>query len=179
MEFPNGCSVNSSDSMQKYLSLSSEKEMLRRRLSLNTPGLVSAAHPSPEFRSMASSPTHSRSTFTNPWSPDPSYTTTASNPIPAQPGTGHRYSITDAEDAHKLAEVNQEIKCTLTELLNTDTCRADGKYRQYIQGRLMDAEHEIRQQRRRRSSSSNEDREFASSIAEHLDLGLQTSRTWG
>jgi len=67
-------------------------------------------------------------------------------------------------------EINKEIKATLTELLNTESVRSDEKYRQWIQERLMDAEQQIRRQRRRRSSSSTVDREFASSIAEHMDM---------
>jgi hypothetical protein len=165
--------------MQKYMVLSSEQEILCRRLSIQAPPIAPTASSSPERQSTPSSPTHSRPTFTTTWTPDPNYTTTASNPIPAQLGTAHRHSIADTQDAHKLAEVNQEIKATLTELLNTDSCRTDGKYRLWIQGRLMNAEHEIRQQRRRRSSGSIEEREFASSIAEHLDLGVHSSKTWG
>jgi hypothetical protein len=40
----------------------------------------------------------------------------------------------------------------------------------------MEAEHQIRRQRRRHSSNS--ERDFASAIAHHLDLGINTSKTW-
>ncbi|KAF1949289.1 hypothetical protein CC80DRAFT_497604 [Byssothecium circinans] len=175
---PTRYSPTSNDSMQKYMALLSEQEVLRRRLSLHTPATVPTTSSSPEFRSMAPSPIQSRPIFTTTWGGDATYATTASNPIPAQPGSAHRHSIADTEDAHKLAEVSQEIKAILTELLNTESCRTDGKYRQWIQGRLMDTEHEIRQQRRRRSTGSSEERVFASSIAEHLDLNPQTCKTW-
>jgi len=140
------------------------------------------ANMSPEQQSTGlSSPTYFRPVFTPPSSPDSIYTTTASNPIPARPSKRHSIAGTDIpgiEDAHKLSEVNQEIKATLTELLNTNTCRTDGKYRQWVQGRLMDVEHEIRQQRRRRSSGSAVDREFASSVAHNLDFNIPSYKSW-
>jgi hypothetical protein len=83
------------------------------------------------------------------------------------------------DDAHKLAELNQEIKATLTELLNTESVRADEERKKWIQGRLMKVEQGIRSERRRRSSGGTGEREFASSIAEHLDLALHQPKTWG
>lgn len=160
-----------SDSMQKYIQLSSQQDALHRRLSTAAP----AGSMSPEQQSTGSSPTHSRSIFTSPWSPEQSYTTTSSNPIPARPSK--RHSITDSEDANRLAEINQEIKATLTELLNTTACRTDAKYRQWVQGRLMDVEHEIRQ-RRRRSSALISDKEFASSVAEGLEFNIPAYKAW-
>ena len=164
--------------MQKYMALCSEQEALRRRLSPHAPATASMTSSSPESHHMASLPTSPRPAFATAWVADANYTAT-SNPIMARPGTAHSHGVADTSDAHKLAEVSQEIKATLTELLNTESCRADGKYRQWIQARLMDAEHEIRQQRRRRSTGSNEEREFASSIAEHLELGLEACKPWG
>lgn len=151
------------------MQLSSQQEVLSRRLSLGTSATTSPGH-----QSLASSP---RTSFSSSeWSPEPEYT---SNPIPVQQSrAGHRHSIADPEDAHKLFEINKEIKATLTELLNTESVRSDSQYRQWIQERLMDAEQQIRRQRRRRSSGSIVDREFASSIAEHLDMGLTMSKTW-
>jgi hypothetical protein len=169
--------------MQKYMLLSSQQEVLRRRLSLNIPSTAPMTAPTPEYQSWSASPTYYRPSYASAWSAEPSYTTypTTTEPIAAQPRIGHRHSIDDphSEDAHKLCEINQEMKATLTELLNTESVRSDEKYRAWIQARLMDAEHQIRQQRRRRSSGSNVDREFASSIAEHLDLGMHTCKTWG
>ncbi|KAJ4303780.1 hypothetical protein N0V90_002681 [Kalmusia sp. IMI 367209] len=167
------------DSIQKYMLLSSQQEVISRRLSLHVPCGAPMTTQSPELQSLASSP---RTYFSTSWSPEPDFTSrypATSNPIPVQqPGTGHRHSIADPEDAHKLFEINKEIKTTLTELLNTESVRADEKYRQWIQERLMDAEQQIRRQRRRRSSGSTVDREFASSIAEHLDMGIHMSKTW-
>lgn len=166
--------------MQKYMLLSSQQEVLRRRLSLHVPSSAPMTLSSPELQCL-SSPSDSRSSFSSTWSAGTDYTSiypSATEPIPAQPGVAHRHSVADTEDAHRLSEINQQVKATLTELLNTESCRSDEKYRQWVQSRLMNAEHQIRQQRRRRSSGSDGDREFASSIAEHLDLGLQTCKTW-
>jgi len=90
-------------------------------------------------------------------------------PIPTVPGVEHRGSMSyenQSEDGHKLYEINQRIKTTLTELLNTDSVKNDEKFRTWIQGRLMNAEMEMRRQRRRRSSI---DREIAESIAERFE----------
>ncbi|KAF2687895.1 hypothetical protein K458DRAFT_171793 [Lentithecium fluviatile CBS 122367] len=176
MSPPSRYSQSTDETMQKYMLLSSQKEAVRRRLSLQLPTAPPMTASSPEFRSLSSSPTDFRPPA---WTPNygPTYPS-PTEPIAAQPSTAHRHSIADTEDAHKLCELNQEIKATLTELLNTESVRSDEKYRAWIQGRLMAAEHQIRDQRRRRSSGSEHDREFASSIAEHLDLGIHTSKTW-
>jgi hypothetical protein len=47
----------------------------------------------------------------------------------------------------KLMNVNQQIKQTLTELLNCESVRADRRYRTWVQTRLMDAERELRGER--------------------------------
>jgi hypothetical protein len=161
--------------MQKYMLLSSQEEAIRRRLSLQLPTAAPMTASSSEFQSLSSSPVDSRPA----WSPGYSSTyPSPTEPIVTQPGTAHRPSIADTIDAHKQCELNQEIKATLTELLNTESIRSDEKSRAWIQSRLMAAEHQIRDQRRRRSSGSNHDREFASSIAEHMDLDIHAPRTW-
>lgn len=48
------------------------------------------------------------------------------------------------EEEQKLQQVNQQIKTTLTELLNCDSVRTDRRYRMWIQTRLMDAERELK-----------------------------------
>jgi len=69
-------------------------------------------------------------------------------------------------DDAKLCEINHQIKATLTELLNTDSVKHDDKFRLWVQGRLMDAEQELRKHRRRRSSV---DKEMANNIAHGFD----------
>jgi len=53
------------------------------------------------------------------------------------------------EDELKLKNVNQQIKSTLTELLNCDSVKGDRSYRMWIQMRLMDAEQELKSNRSR------------------------------
>ncbi|EAA28167.1 hypothetical protein GE21DRAFT_8505 [Neurospora crassa] len=56
----------------------------------------------------------------------------------------------------KLCDVNEGIKRTLTELLNCEATRGEGnrQFRSWVQGRLMEAERELRRGRRRRSAGS-------------------------
>jgi len=51
------------------------------------------------------------------------------------------------EDEMRLKDVNQQIKSTLTELLNCESVRGDRRYRMWIQTRLMDAEKELKNNR--------------------------------
>jgi hypothetical protein len=156
--------------MQKYLLLSAQKESLQRRISLQLPFGAPMEPSSPEFQSLSSSPDWSPSYA----SPYPS----ATDPVPTRTVMAASTSIDDMHtgEAHKLAEINQQIIATLTDLLNTDSVRSDDKSRAWIQEKLMEAEHQIRRQRRRHSSNS--ERDFASAIAHHLELDLNTSKTW-
>lgn len=56
------------------------------------------------------------------------------------------------EEEMKLLNVNQQIKTTLTELLNCGSVRGDRRYRMWIQERLMDAERELKGSRSRSST---------------------------
>jgi len=49
----------------------------------------------------------------------------------------------------KLKNVNQQIKTTLTELLNCESVRGDTRYRKWVQTRLMDAEKELKNNKSR------------------------------
>jgi hypothetical protein len=59
-------------------------------------------------------------------------------------------------DEAYLFEINHQIKCLLTDLLNCESVKSDKLYRAWVQARLMDAEHELKRQRRRRSSAAQE-----------------------
>ncbi|KAF2739447.1 hypothetical protein EJ04DRAFT_508733 [Polyplosphaeria fusca] len=165
-----GNSLGEGDALQKYMLLESQHEVIRRRLSLQLPSITRMTPASPEFQSL-SSPPSGRTSVSSMWSPEPSYTSLYSaptQPVPIQPGVAHRHSIDSSysDDTRKSCEINQQIKATLTELLNTQSVRSDEKYRAWVQGRLMDAEHNIRRQRRHRSSDA--DREVAQTIAGSL-----------
>lgn len=156
--------------MQKYMLLSAQKEALQRRMAMDLPFNAPMTASSPELQSLSSSPTWSPK-YASPYPP-------ATDPVPTRASIAPRGSIDDihAEEAGNLFEINHQIVATLTELLNTESVRADDKHRAWIQERLMEVEHQIRRDRRRQSS--NVERDFASSIAQHLDLGLNTSKAW-
>lgn len=161
--------------------LSAQQEVLQRRLSLHLPSAAPITTSSPEFQSLSSSPTSSPRTHSTSWSPEPSYSSMfpmATQPISAMPGTihRHRHSVDESQsiDSHKLCMINQQIKATLTELINTASVRSDEKHRAWVQDKLMDAEQQIRKTRRRHSSG---DREMAASIATHFSPSPYTS-TW-
>lgn len=48
------------------------------------------------------------------------------------------------EDELKIKGINQQIKSTLTELLNCQSVRVDDRYRNWVQTRLMDTEMELK-----------------------------------
>ncbi|KAL3422538.1 hypothetical protein PVAG01_06694 [Phlyctema vagabunda] len=48
------------------------------------------------------------------------------------------------EDETKLKNVNQQIKTTLTELLNCESVKNDKRYRMWVQTRLLDTEKELK-----------------------------------
>jgi hypothetical protein len=47
------------------------------------------------------------------------------------------------EEENKLKNVNEQIKCKLMDLLNCEGVRGDGKYRMWVQTKLMDAEKQL------------------------------------
>lgn len=65
------------------------------------------------------------------------------------------------EEERKLVQVNQQIKTTLTELLNCESVRSDRLYSVWVQSRLMDAERELKGARRHSVQGHREEfREF-------------------
>ncbi|RDW62630.1 hypothetical protein BP5796_10932 [Coleophoma crateriformis] len=62
----------------------------------------------------------------------------------ASSGLGERTLELVWEQEMKLMNVNQQIKSTLTELLNCDAVKADQAYRMWVQSRLMDTEKELK-----------------------------------
>jgi hypothetical protein len=157
-------------SLQKYLLLHSQHDALQKHLdSLSNP--ISTASTSPSrsptrchsrHSSISSSP---RSSFSSPSSP-PQQTSIPTHSAPnfSPQFTSHRsrhdrrFSLPPIldeavmqeveEEEEKLINVNQQIKSTLTDLLNCESVRADERYRTWVQSRLMDAERELREGRR-------------------------------
>lgn len=77
------------------------------------------------------------------------------------------------EEEQKLKNVNQQIKTTLTDLLNCESVKSDLRYRKWVQTRLMDTERELKEGRsksceRRRS----EDMSFWRDIGDGKQLQI-------
>lgn len=155
-----------------------KQQSIRRRLSAQSSFFTSpiTAASTPEEYSTVISPLGLR--FDVPLSPSQPYNT-PSRPIPVSPGIDHRYGFIGpfggdgddtqpSEDVKALYETNQQIKTTLTELLNSPSVKCDEGFRTWVQVRLMDAEREMKRERRRRSSSCA-DRNTADHIAGSIE----------
>jgi len=170
--------------LQKYLLLHSQHDALQKHLSQITTSL-----PEPAFSSPEPSPDQSRQgregSISSSAGSDSSYLSSSppkhtrryhrsgSKPVspPQRPVLRTRRSslptiVTESlledieEDEIKLKDVNQQIKSTLTTLLNCESVRGDRRYRSWIQTRLMDTEKELKKSRsqscdRRRSEDLN------------------------
>jgi hypothetical protein len=66
-------------------------------------------------------------------------------------------------DEVKLADLSSRIKTTLTDLLNCDAVKNDNRMRSWVATRLMDVEHELKEQKRRRHSCTAEDADLIAS----------------
>src|ERR1700761_5959128 len=122
--------------VERYRRLSEQSETIRQRLSLSISAFESY---SPESVSPMSS--HQEYSYPAPSVWPPPQAVASSSPA----GTEQVYEAT-------LYEISQQIKMTLTELLNCNSVKRDRMFRAWVQERLMDAEHELKRQRRRKSS---------------------------
>jgi hypothetical protein len=116
-----------------YTRLSRQSESIRQRLNMNFYG----EQTSPTLTSY-NTPERAGHSAYSPY-PSPLY-----SPNPTS----------ESADEAILYQINQQIKTTLTDLLNCDSVKHDKALRAWVQDRLMDAEHELKKQRRRRSSAS-------------------------
>jgi hypothetical protein len=174
--------------LQKYLLLHLQHDALQRHLdslsqASSTAATSSSGSPlsgSPPLPAYFSTSYHNHqhkrhvrsSTFSNSFIPELPQSTNHDSPDapPSRPNFKQRRSslpsnltVTPAlseieEEEQKLQDVNQQIKTTLTELLNCESVRGDWRYRMWVQTRLMDAERELkvcrsRSRSRRRSSA--------------------------
>ncbi|KXS94440.1 hypothetical protein AC578_5196 [Pseudocercospora eumusae] len=172
-EYMSGPTHKSAVILQRYLALTSQQSALRRRIYMaNSPSPptspMSSAADSPGSPTMSSPTTSSASgsptvearhfsqisppALTLP-SRRGSTKSPVIEPIPEDKGSNPTVQIPQASSQDQLFHVNQEIKATLTDLLNCDAARNDPKMRLWIQSRLMDAELELKRQRRRRFST--------------------------
>lgn len=72
------------------------------------------------------------------------------------------------EDEHKLKDVNEQIKCTLTDLLNCESVKNDRQYRMWVQTRLMNTEKELKGDRARSCDKRRQsDAGFTEIIGDH------------
>ncbi|KAF2435968.1 hypothetical protein EJ08DRAFT_645005 [Tothia fuscella] len=127
---PQASSPEKDQILERYTRLSHHSAQLRHRLDNSA-----STTPSPY-----SSPQQTHPTF-------PPYPSPVNSPTPTSDST---------EDEALLYEVDNQIKTTLTELLNCESVKHDKTFRAWVQSKLMDAEHELKQQRRRRSITANE-----------------------
>jgi len=139
-------SLNRDEFVERYRQLSEQSESIRQRLSLNVSIFES------------SSPLESVSPLSLPERTiSPSHHHEYSYPapsvwLPPQAVSSSSAAGPEQVDEAILYEISQQIKTTLTELLNCDSVKRDRMFRAWVQARLMDAEHELKRQRKRRSS---------------------------
>lgn len=156
--------------MQKYLllqeqheELSSHLEQIRpRQSSISSASTISSSESSPNHQTPATSYTprqHSRradrkhskgQARCSGWGDN----RRGSVILDTIPDEETMYEISTEEQ--RLLDVNESIKRALTELLNCDMVRNNMSMRMWAQGRLMEAEKELRSGRRRRSSPCRE-----------------------
>jgi hypothetical protein len=92
-----------------------------------------------------------------------------SRTISTIPEEVEREDLVDIDEEEKLHDISKQIKATLTDLLNSDASRNDGKFRVWVQSRLMDAEMELRRHRKRRMSADKGREDMVESIAGGLE----------
>ena len=143
--------------LQKYLLLHSQHDALQKHLDQITISTPSTPVTSPDHRhgSFSTSPA-SDDGYLSSSPPSTTYNHRRSGSVQVQrPRLRTRRSslptiidesVLDEMAAHetKLKSVNQQIKSTLTDLLNCDSVRGDQRYRMWVQTRLMDAERELK-----------------------------------
>ncbi|KAI5211697.1 hypothetical protein E4T42_07508 [Aureobasidium subglaciale] len=173
--------------IQTYMILHSQQTNVRRRLSIDSNCSSSSSSPSSSSPSASASPSssfaspspafsfstkqtppsgmrrHSRSSSLgsrrSSLSPPTSPNRTSITSIPEEPSAPPPLTI----DEVKLADISSRIKNTLTDLINCDAVKNDPRMRSWVATRLMDVEHELKEQKRRRHSSHAEDAELIAS----------------
>ena len=145
--------------LQKYLLLHSQHDALQKHLSKITPAVqIPQSSEKARHASLSSSPGSDEGYLSS--SPTFRHHQRAGSVPRHRPMLKQRRSSLPAtidesiigemeEDELKIQSVNQQIKSTLTELLNCQSVRADDRYRKWVQTRLMDTEIELKGTRSR------------------------------
>jgi hypothetical protein len=141
--------------LQKYLLLHSQHDALQKHLESisQSPSSTTSTASSLLMSTSPTSPASFSTSYHNQRrhrrSSTTSYTTPSISPIAELPSTlSASPSLSEIEEEElKLMNVNQQIKTTLTELLNCESVREDRRYRMWVQTRLMDAERELKDSR--------------------------------
>ena len=144
--------------LQKYLLLHSQHDALQKHLSKITPAVQIPQSGTFRHTSPSSSPGSDEGYLSS--SPPYRHHRRAGSLPRQRPMLKQRRSSLPAtidegiigemeEDELKIKSVNQQIKSTLTELLNCQSVRADDRYRKWVQTRLMDTEMELKGTRSR------------------------------
>ena len=152
--------------LQKYLRLHSQHDALQKHLTQITTSVptTSPSRSSDRYRfsPLSSSPaSDSGSIFSSPPTPIRQHHRTGSMPHQRPQMRTRRSSIPAVidesilgeieEDELKLKDINQQIKSTMTDLLNCESVKDDRRYRTWVMTRLMDAEKELKINRSRSS----------------------------
>lgn len=149
--------------LQKYLLLHSQHDALQKHLNQIMPSLPAptASSSRGHYRESSSSSSFSSSPSDDGFMPSSptafrNHHRSGSLPRPharrpilktrrsSLPAVIDENTVVEIEsDESKIKDVNQQIKSTLTDLLNCDSVRADARYRKWVQSRLMDTEREL------------------------------------
>jgi hypothetical protein len=148
--------------LQKYLLLHSQHDALQKHLTQITTSMPPTPTASPSrspdrfrYGSLSSSPnTDDGYLSSSPPSAIRNHRRSGSMQVPRPRLRTRRSSLPTvidesilgeiAEEEMKLKSVNQQIKSTLTNLLNCESVRGNQRYRMWVQTRLMDAEKELK-----------------------------------
>jgi hypothetical protein len=157
--------------IQRYRRLSEQLDSIRQRL--NSISSVQSYESSSPMDTFPSTPSPKQS-----FSQSYHYQTASSYPMAPTWPQSHSMATSNPSDVEvtdeaSLYEINQQIKTTLTELLNCDSVKHDKMFRAWVQTKLMDAEHQLKRQRKRRSSASQETmKNFEHSLGGHSASGF-------
>jgi len=148
--------------LQKYLLLHSQHDALKKHIdqiapslpgtSTTTParsrhGSLSVSPPSPEAGLYPHRSYHPNGSLSRDISPLKNHPGHRRFSMPAM--VDERLVEEIEEDEEKLKECNQQIKSTLTDLLNCESVKGDRRYSRWVQSRLMDVEKELKERRSR------------------------------